>query len=330
MPVFGYSSDTLALGSFHLDQPDFTIITPVYNGGEWIAETATSVIRYAQNFSYEYIIVNDGSTDDTLEILEQFSNKIMIVNQDNSGEAAAINQAISIATGKYLLIVSADDPLRSEELFEKAKLILDSADNVVCVYPDWSVINNKSEIIRNVFVGEYSEEELIGKFNCVVGPGGIFRKSATLKINGRDPSFKYVSDYDFWLRLSRLGEFKRIPGLLAYWREHEQSTSIANRGTNLGLERIAVIEKFFINFENYPNRLKRMSLGYAYFNAALLKYFDSNVPGKRWLAKSFTTYPQGLFRFSKKITLFILLYPISRYLLTIMIKIGWTRYRISK
>jgi glycosyltransferase involved in cell wall biosynthesis len=300
----------------------FTIVTPVYNGADWIGETVDSVLSLCADENFEYIVVNDGSTDATQEVLAKYEGRIRVENQKNQGEANAVNRGLMIGSGEFALIVSADDPMRSFQLLSKARTILDEDRSIMCAYPDWSVIDSSSQIIRDVIVPEFSEKKLIGEFNCIVGPGGVFRRREALLIGGRDSQYKFTSDYDFWLRLSRLGRFQRIPGQLAYWREHELSTSIAFRGLAMGYERIKVIKNFLDTNSEIPKELKNMARGYSHLQAALLIYFDKTIPAKRWLFQALIYYPNGLRKFSVKVMLYILLFPISPVLLEILRKTG--------
>jgi len=300
----------------------FTIVTPVYNGISYIQETIDSVLSICADMDFEYIVVNDGSIDGTQELLSDYAGQIQTIHQQNLGEAAAVNKGLLAGSGEFALIVSADDPMRSALLLVQAKKILDQDESIVCVYPDWSVINSSSQIIRDVIVPEFSEKTLIGEFNCIVGPGGVFRRSEALLIGGRDSQYRFTSDYDFWLRLSRVGRFQRIPSLLAYWREHDSSTSIAFRGREMGNERIKVIKNFIDAHSELPRELKNMARGYSHLQAALLIYFDKTIPAKRWLFQALFYYPNGLRKYSPKVMLYILLFPISPVLLEILRKTG--------
>ncbi len=303
-------------------EPDFTVITPVYNGADWIEETIESVLRVCAGTSFEYIIVNDGSVDATKQILSKYDDIVHVVHQKNKGEAAAVNVGLKLGRGSYALIVSADDPMRSSELLTKSKEILESDKNIICTYPDWSVIDSKSNVIRNVIVEEYSERRLLGEFKCIVGPGGIFRREAAITIGGRDPRYKFTSDYEFWLRLSRLGKFHRIPGFLAFWREHESSTSIAHRGLEMAIERICVVENFISENREIPKHIQRMARGHSHMQGALLIYFDKRIPAKKWLYRAITIYPRGIFKFNCKSMLYIILFPVSPKILQFLKRIG--------
>jgi teichuronic acid biosynthesis glycosyltransferase TuaG len=304
---------------------DFSIITPVFNGEHWISKTVESVLETCEDYNYEYIVINDGSVDGTKEILSAYSTKVKIVNQENQGEAASVNNGLNLAQGKYIIVVSADDPMRSSELLRLAKETLDNNQKVVCVYPSWSVIDRNEEILRNVEVEDYSEHALVGEFKCLVGPGGAFRRESALQIGGRRKHLRFTSDYDFWLRLSRLGSFQRIPGYLAYWREHEASTSIAHRGVEMANERILVMQEFLKLNPQIPKKVKKNAMSNAYYQAALLVYFDPKIPAKRLIAKALVARPSNLFSFQKRVLAYISLTPFSKRLLKILRNLGLFR-----
>jgi glycosyltransferase involved in cell wall biosynthesis len=290
--------------------PIVTVVTAVYNGEDYIEETILSVLSAARNIEFEYIVVNDGSTDSTLRILEKFKGQIKIIDKANSGESESVTIAFGEALGEYLIVVSADDPLPSEKLFEKSFDDFSSDLNLVAIYPDWNMIGPQGEVLKTIRVPDYSDELLIGRCITLPGPGVIFRKSAALKIGGRRKKWTFVGDYDFWLRLSRIGELRHRPEVLAQWRYHPGSTSVNKRGPKMASERIAVVEEFLSEFSVNP-KIARMALGSAYFMAARLVFFNSQVPGKRYLIQSFQKRKGWVEEARLHIILYILLIPIS-------------------
>jgi glycosyltransferase involved in cell wall biosynthesis len=290
--------------------PIVTVVTAVYNGEDYIEETILSVLSAARNIEFEYIVVNDGSTDSTLRILEKFKGQIKIIDKANSGESESVTIAFGEALGEYLIVVSADDPLSSEKLFEKSFDDFSSDLNLVAIYPDWNMIGPQGEVLKTIRVPDYSDELLIGRCITLPGPGVIFRKSAALKIGGRRKKWTFVGDYDFWLRLSRIGELRHRPEVLAQWRYHPGSTSVNKRGPKMASERIAVVEEFLSEFSVDP-KIARMALGSAYFMAARLVFFNPQVPGKRYLIQSFQKRKGWVEEARIHIILYILLIPIS-------------------
>jgi glycosyltransferase involved in cell wall biosynthesis len=290
--------------------PIITVVTAVYNGEDYIEETIISVLSAGRNIEFEYIVVNDGSTYNTLIILEKFQSQIKIIDKANSGESESVTIAFGEALGEYLIVVSADDPLPSERLFEGCfeEFAIDS--NLVAIYPDWNMIGPLGEVLKTIKVPDYSDELLIGRCITLPGPGVIFRKSAALKIGGRRKKWTFVGDYDFWLRLSRIGELRHRPEVLAQWRYHPGSTSVNKRGPKMASERIAVVEEFLSEFP-INIKISRMALGSAYFMAARLVFFNSEVPGKKYLIKAFQKRKGWVEEAKIHIILYILLIPIS-------------------
>lgn len=286
----------------------FTVITPVFNGEKFIRETIESVLTHSKSLSIEFLVVDDGSCDNTPNILNEYKDRLKVIRQENSGQAEAINVGINQATGKYCIVVNADDPIISSKLFEKAASIFESDPSIVVVYPDWSIVDLSGRVIRAITTKEYSHEELVGNFNCLVGPGGVFRTDIAKEVGGWDSSVKYVPDYKFWLEMSMKGQFQRIPDFLAVWRTHGGSLSIDGRSHRMAEERINVIKDFL---ERHPQEanLSARALSNAYYRAALLTFFDSKVPGRRYIKASFLLDRKNLLRKNKMVLIYILISP---------------------
>ena len=265
--------------------PVLTIITPVYNGERFIAETIESVLNANIETTYEYIILNDGSSDSTPYILNNFKDRVKIFSHKNIGESATVNLGLEKARGEFILIVNADDPFLKGELVKNALKTLRKDSAIVAVYPDWKIIDEIGRVIQNNILPEYSDETFIGRCKCLPGPGTIFRRDSALKIGGRSQNWKFVGDYDFWLRLGREGRIIRQPGILAQWRQNVDSTSISQRGVDMANERIAVTQNF-IQKNLLPIRLQRMALGNSYYLAARLSFFDKRIRGRSLMLTS--------------------------------------------
>jgi glycosyltransferase involved in cell wall biosynthesis len=263
-----------------------TIITAVFNGEDYIKETIDSVLENAQDVDFEYIVINDGSTDKTREIIESYGSQVRLINKENSGESASLSLGFEKASGQFLLVVSADDPLFTPRIFQDVFNTFNSKKGIVAVYPDWRMIDQKGIVLKDVLVNDYSEKFLIGRCQTLPGPGTIFRAVTAREIGGRRSKWKFVGDYDFWLRLSRRGQIIHRSEILAQWRFHPNSTSINSRGPEMALERIKVVEEF-LSQNSVPSKISRMALGNAYYMAARLVFFDSKVPGREFLFKAF-------------------------------------------
>jgi glycosyltransferase involved in cell wall biosynthesis len=295
----------------------FSIITPVYNGEEFLEETLKSVLEFAPKGDYEHIVINDGSTDSTDLILEKFGSRIMLIEQKQTGQSSAINSGLQIAKGELCLIVNCDDPLVSSRLFEVSSRLFEEFPEIVCVYPNWEIIDQNGISISKIEVEEFSVDELFGNFNCLVGPGGVFKTSIGKQLKGWNSSFKFVPDYDFWLRMSGLGDFKKIPETLACWRTHGKSISVQGRGFLMAAERIRVI-KDNLNSRVLTTKQRRRAISAAYYSAAVLSAFDPLVSGRKFLIVAIGFNPLLIFKKKPWHLAFLLTTPISSLILKLI------------
>lgn len=264
---------------------EISVITPVYNGENFIRETINSILDLAPRSGFEYIVVNDGSTDGTLQILEEYVNQINLITQPNSGESSAVNAGIAAAQGKYLVVISADDPIFTPKLFEGVKEFFAENPEVSAWYPDWRMIDQYGEFIRIVTPKEYTKDNLVGRAICLAGPGTFFRRDMAIEIGGRREKWRYVADYDFWLRLSDLGPMMKRNEIVGQWRLHADSTSTSHAGLKMFSERIEVIEEY-LAVRNIRGKLNRMSLANAMYFASTLRFDSKVIPARRTILKA--------------------------------------------
>jgi len=259
------------------------------------------------------MVSNDGSTDKTLEINTEYSSQIQVLNFEKQGEAASVNIGLAAARGEYVVVVSADDPILDGSLFDKAVQILDKNPTIVAVYPDWQVINEIGGFVRRVTVDDFSLDALVGKNKTLPGPGAFFRRESAVAIGGRRSKWKYVGDYDFWLRLRASGDFQRIPECLAQCRENLSSTTVSQKNLHKTNKRIHVVEEFLEN-SDLPPAIQKMALSNAYYLAARLAYFDKAINGRKLFLQSLIKGKRFPSEGHPVIILYLLLYPLSRYI----------------
>ena len=138
------------------DRPILTIISPVYNGEKYISETIESVINSSITYSYEYIVLDDGSNDSTLKILNKYKDKIKIFSHKNIGESATVNRGLENALGEFILVISADDPLLTSDLINKACHILVENPSIVAINSSVvsraAIKSGSEELVRSVII----------------------------------------------------------------------------------------------------------------------------------------------------------------------------------
>lgn len=197
-------------------QPEISIITACYNHGTYIGEMLESVMD--QTFrNFEVIIVNDGSTDNTAEILNNISyDNVKIVHTENNGPASARNKAIRNASAPIIMNLDADDRI-APELLEKAYAIFKSNPGVGILYTDVEFFGARS---GKFITQEYSLEAMLLD-NRIVS-NAFFQKADWLATEGYSDELKYgLEDWDFWLQIIELGrEVVKIEEPLVFYRSY--------------------------------------------------------------------------------------------------------------
>ncbi len=271
-----------------------TIVTPVWNARDYVAETIVSVVAQLCEGD-EYLVVDDGSTDGSAPILDRLAqvHGFALIRQENAGEIGAINSAMARARHDLVCIVNADDPILPGLVATMRDLFAEDPE-LAAAYPDWRKIDAGGREISTVRTAEYDYEVMLAQHFCLPGPGAFFRRRAMRGEPVRDPAAHGVSDYDFWLRLGRTGaHIRRVPQVLATWRSHADGTTFSASGANLATAKVAVIERFFARSDLGPNlrALERQARSAAYYHAALLGLRMKGVPAWRYAMRSFAILP---------------------------------------
>jgi glycosyltransferase involved in cell wall biosynthesis len=285
-----------------------SVVTPVFNGEKYLEQTILSVLAALPKDS-EYLIVDDGSTDATSEIIAKYSKVVRSYRQGNFGEAAAVNLGVRESRGEYICIVNADD-LIDQDLLLKSIKVLEERASIALTYPDWKMIDECGDEIRHIKTKNFSRNNLIEYGECLPGPGAVIRRSAISEDRLRNPKYVYIGDYESWLRLSMFGDFERIPQELAAWRTHEESLS-SRADTLKYQEHLDVVVEFFGHFNPTDMSFKK-AIGSAYYKAAMSSLLSSNIPRKKYLFLSLWNFPRSR---SLLAILYILTSPFSIYTL---------------
>lgn len=242
-----------------------SVVVPVFNGEKTIEETINSILN--QTFQdIEVIIINDGSTDATLETIKKISDsRIKIFSYPNAGLSASRNRGISQAKGEYISFIDADDLWTSDKL-ESQWQALQKNPQAAVAYSWTDYIDESSKFLksgRRIKVnGDAFSKLLITNF-LENGSNPLIRQNALEKVGGFDESLPAAEDKDMWLRLAANYEFVCVEKPQILYR-----TSTSSMSTNLKRQEAAslkVIERSF----SYPKaeklqHLKKQSISHLY------------------------------------------------------------------
>lgn len=219
--------------------PVVTIVTPSYNQGRYLGETIESVIRQQGDFYLDYIIIDGGSRDNSVEIIKQYQEllnsagwqsgclgiRYRWVSERDGGQTDAINKGLMIATGDILAWLNSDDTYLPDALQKACDAF---AGNAAC-----EALYGKSYYIdeNSMRVGEYPTEpysiKRLQHFNFIAQPSVFFRKTVFSTTDYPEKSLHYAMDYDLWIRMARENDFLYLDQFLSNYRLHADSKTVA-------------------------------------------------------------------------------------------------------
>ncbi len=271
--------------------PLVTVITPAYNRADYLEEVIRSVL--AQDYpELEYIVLDDGSTDGTPEILKRYLGRIVAESHPNMGETRTVNKGFRMARGEIVGVVNSDDPILPGAI-RRAVETLQSDQDLLVAYPDWKMIDGQGEIVERIRTHEYAYLDMLRWHHCVPGPGAFFRREVVERLEGRDPQFRYIADFDFWLRAGLLGPFRRIPETLATFRLHTGGATSSGKGTQMAEEHTRLVKKIF-ELPDLPEAVKavrREAFSSAYYIGGCVCGDEPSLTRKRYFLLALLNCP---------------------------------------
>lgn len=204
--------------------PKVSVIMPVYNGEKYLKESIESILN--QTFSdFEFIIIDDCSTDRSLKIIEEYNDSRikLIRNEKNIGTTRSLNFGIGVAVGKYIARMDCDD-VSMPERFEKQVLFLQKNRDIgVC----GSWVETIGDVVGEVWKYPVSSEEIKAYLlfaSCIVHPSVMIRKESLGSLR-YDDDFTNAQDYELWTRMTDSTIMSNFPEVLLKYRVNKKSQS---------------------------------------------------------------------------------------------------------
>lgn len=247
--------------------PWLTVIIPTYNGEKYLPAALDSILAQSES-DIEYIVVDDGSTDSTLEMIKAYQQKIpltLLQRQRQGNWVANTNHALSVATGEYVCFLHQDDRWHPERLSVMKKLVKQNP-KVGLLLHDSDFINDKGERLGKwscplppypaILTPQMLIERLLIQ-NFISIPAPIFKRKAALAVGGLDETLWYTADWDLWLKLANETTTLYLPETLADFRVHHHSQTIA-RSSYLHefKKQLEDVLQKHLSAWNAPNKLK--------------------------------------------------------------------------
>lgn len=209
-----------------MDYPKISIVTPSYNQGQFIRQTIDSVL--GQNYpNLEYFIIDGGSSDNTLDILRSYGDKLDWVSEHDRGQADAINKGMRKATGEILSFINSDD-YYTPGTFE---MVAQKFSQTGCQWltGDYRIVDQDSREIQGFivrykrFLRKFSSKTLFSMVNYLAQASTFWHRDLWIRTGVIDSTLRYALDYDIWMRAFMIEPPLIVDQSLSVFRIHKSS-----------------------------------------------------------------------------------------------------------
>ena len=244
--------------------PKISVVVPAYNAERTILETIASV-RQQTLTDFELIVINDGSTDQTLELVSTVKDeRLRVFSYTNGGLSTARNRGIAQARGEFITFIDADDLWTGDKL-ERQLAALEASPQAGFAY-SWAYYMKETEKCllpdRPIFYAGNVYEQLLVRDFIVSGSNCMMRKQAIAATGEFDPSLYGTEDWDYWIRLARHWQAVVIPQYQIFYRQ--SSSSMLSQVERVEASNFRVIEKAYQSAPAALQALKSQSLANTY------------------------------------------------------------------
>lgn len=270
-----WTEETLHFGEMLAGKDILTrvsVVTPSFNQGRFLEETIRSVLLQGYP-DLEYVVIDGGSTDDSLEIIRKYENWLAFwVSEEDSGQAHAINKGFSHTTGEICSYLNSDDLFLPGAVCEVVSFLEKNSETALA-YGDCQIID-ESSVLTDLWISpEFDLQEL--PFRCYVAqPASFWRKSEMAKVGDFNAKSHFAFDYEMWLRMAAAGlTLSHVPVFLAQHRKAEGTKTVSKPGA-FAAEIISGLKIFFAapGLPVWVKSLEVDAYAIAFLNHALLNF----------------------------------------------------------
>ena len=257
-----------------------SVVIPAYNQARFVAQAVESVLAQTMPAA-EVIVVNDGSTDETAAVLDQFQTPVRVLTQQNQGVSRARNAGVAASSGDAVAFLDADDAWKPNKLAAQVEL-LEGNPELGLVHCGVEQIDSHGQVLGHHLDGMQGwvfEEMLLFRRSVILGGGSgvMLRRELFEELGGFDPSLSTSADWDFYFRAARRRPVGFVPEPLLQYRLHG-----ANMHGNVALmehDMLYAYDKAFREPDQQLRRLRRRSYGNLHLVLAG-SYFTARKPRK--------------------------------------------------
>jgi glycosyltransferase involved in cell wall biosynthesis len=262
------------------DLPLVSVIIPVYNGVNYLRDAIESVL--AQTYSnYELIVVDDGSTDDTWNMILSYGKDVKGIHKKNGGVASALNCGIKLAEGKYIAWLSHDDLFLPEKLEHQVRFLQEHPQFKAC-YSDYILVDAQGHTLEEIETPWYPRQEallMLFRRMYINGSTMLINRICFDKVGLFNEELRYTQDAEMWLRILTQFEIGRVPDKHGKQRTHSTQGS---KGIKPHLDEqmemysniivILGIGAFFPEFTNSSNQPRTLAFVHTWLADTFAQY----------------------------------------------------------
>lgn len=233
-----------------------SVVTPSFNQGRFIEETIKSVISQEGDFFLEYIIMDGGSTDETVEVIKKYERllekgeypvkcrgvRLIWKSEKDKGQAHAVNKGFALATGDFLGWVNSDDTYMPEAI-SKALEYFKKHEAVMMVYGEGYYVDERGEIIER-YKTEPFDYQRLAEHCFVCQPSAFLRRRVLDEVGYLDEGLHFCMDYEYWIRIGKDSKVGYLREYLATSRLHSDAKTVA-KTKDAYIELIRTIKKYY-------------------------------------------------------------------------------------
>jgi perosamine synthetase len=275
-PAKDSTGDEAQAAAVARSQPRVSVVIPTFNSADTLGEAVASVL--AQTYTdFEILVVDDGSTDRTEDVVRRFGDRVRYFKQENQGVSSARNAGIERSRGLYIAFLDSDDLWRSEKLAEEVAL-LEADPELGLVYCDWAVVSGETVVQKSYHQGlrparGYVFNELVQR-GFILTSGVVVRRECLDDVGRFDKSLRVAEDYDLWLRISYRWKVELVDKRLFTKRKWDGSLScrLAETATN----RVLLFQRILSELPDltaHRRRLVRQQVSLSYWDVGY-DHFD--------------------------------------------------------
>lgn len=217
--------------------PTISVVMSVYNNAAFLREAVESILH--QTFTdFEFLIMDDGSTDRSLSILQEYAEqdaRVVVFSRENRGLTCTLNELIGYARAEFIARMDADD-VSLPDRFARQVEFLRQHPQVVCVGGAQNWIDDAGRILEHRQEAETDAEiqqQNLSGCTAINHPSSMMRRSAILQVGGYDETLWSAQDLDLWLKLGEVGELANLKETVLQYRQHMSSVSESRQAEQL-------------------------------------------------------------------------------------------------